>query len=207
MADCGLCNLALADLPQIQLPCTHRSHTHCFLANLEDTGPFNWRYLECVECHVALFPEPDHVSVASHNSEGTRIENLLETNRTFKKDLKFYMHAKRSVSKPLLAFRRLVAAKKAEVAPVYAQIKAQYEGLSNTKKDELMASEEYKTYKRADARSYSLYRGLLRKYNLHRGFYHALRTKPGFKLLSPPSRWRDRPSWIIRKALRLYLRM
>lgn len=207
MAECGLCNEPLGDLPQIQLPCTHRSHSQCFLANLEETGPFNWRYIHCAECDVNLFPENDHVSVGSHPSEETRIENLLTNNRNFKKDLKYYMHAKRSVAKPLAAFRRLIATKKAEVAPVYAQIKAQYQGLSNMKKDEIQASDEYKVYRRADARFRALYQGLLTKYNLHRGFYHSLRSKPGFKTFSAPSRWRDSPSWMIRRTLRLRLRM
>jgi hypothetical protein len=119
------------------------------------------------------------------------------------------MHLKRQMNKPFSEFKNLVATKKAEVANTYALMKAQYEGLYNTKKDEIMESEQYKMYTKAQKKYISSYSSLRRRYNLIGSSFSALSTKPGCRYIHQPLYWRYRskqPSYLIRHALHLRLR-
>ena len=170
----------------------------------------NWRHVHCSACEALVFePQEDETvyTQATATSETTRLENLYETNRNFRRIIKTYMHAQRSVAKPFAAFRKVIATKKAEVAEQFAQIKAQYEGLANVKKDEIQATPEYKAYLKAVSRQRALYQSMLRNYNLHRGFYTVLQNKQGLRRLCAPRYRYTAPQWLIRRALHLRLRM
>lgn len=211
---CGFCEQEIGDVPKIELLCHHFFHTNCFLVNFGDQcavcdRPFlqdgEWQEVEA---------EADNQSINSNHSEtsaagAARILNLYNTNRHFRRDIKTYAHAVSSMSKPKRELQKLIALKKAELAEPYALIRAQYEGLYNTKKEQLVQSEPYKAYKRADARSQRLYSNLGTKYRVYKHHFYALQDLPGLKRLRRPNEWRwryySRPSSLIRRALRLRL--
>lgn len=220
MADiCAYCEHEFQNFPRIELVCHHSFHTHCFLENVAITNPEHLLFLPCRTCEQPIFAqeqdfqenigeEEDTHSVNSTNSrqqQETRLSNLWDTNPTFRKDVQTYMKATRNVSKPRVAFQRLVKTKKTELIPTYTQIKAQYEGLYNVKKDEIQASAEYKTYKSASARQARYWNLLRQKYEITTWALHGLRGKRGCKSIRRPFFWRDSPEYFIRRALRLRL--
>lgn len=211
MADtCGICNEDLGELPRTELLCHHICHTSCFLNTIQATNFYDQRFLACVVCEEPFF-EQDNDSVQTdetENSDAQRANTLYETNTNFRKDIKYYMYVKRALNRPHRNFRNLLAVKKAEVQDAYMLMKAQYEGLYNTKKDELTQSEEYKLYSQAQKKYLVTYSSLRRKYNVTRAMLYSLRTRPGLKSISS-HRWyysTVRPGYMIRKALRLRLR-
>jgi hypothetical protein len=207
---CGFCEHEIGDVPKLELLCHHFFHTNCFLVNFGD---------HCAVCNTPFLQdgaveEEDHedtISLESDHSEetteaaATRILNLYTTSRHFRRDIKTYTHAASSVSRPRRELQKLISLKKAELAEPYALIKAQYEGLYNTKKEQIIQSDPYKSYKRADARAQRLYVNLGTKYRVYSYHFHTLQTLPGLKRLR--SRWRyySRPTSLIRRALRLRL--
>lgn len=211
---CGFCENEIGDVPKIELLCHHFFHTNCFLVNFGDhCAVCNEPYLQDGEGLEEEEGEQDAMSVGSHASNattgatGTRVLTLYNTNRAFRRDIKTYIEAARSISKPRKELQKLLGLKKAELAQPYALIKAQCEGLYNTKKEEIVQSEPYKSYKRADARSQRLYTQLGTKYRVYSYHFPALNALPGLKRLHRPNRWRYyyRPSTLIRRALRLRL--
>lgn len=205
---CGFCEHEIGDVPKLELYCHHFFHTNCFLVNMGE---------QCPVCDEPFLNEEeeeaqnnnDTASVQSNTSEAsaTRVLNLYNTNRTFRRDIKTYAHAFSSISKPKRELQKLIATKKAELQEPYALIKAQYEGLYNTKKEQILQSEPYKAYRRADIRMQRLYSNLGTKYRVYSHHFHTLQTLRGLKRLRGPSRWRyhRRPNSLIRRALRLRL--
>ena len=220
MADtCPYCQEPFNNQPQTELPCHDRYHTQCFLDHIvnEMTGANFPDDAQCMVCQHLLFPgihgdneQEETETVVSHTSAASqtnRVQELYNSNRNFRCSVKHYAKALQSVSKHATAFRKVVAAKKAEIAEIYAQIKAQYEGLANMKKDELQATPEYKAYRKALSSSRLMYTNLLRRYALDRAFYRDLWDTPGLRRLRRPHYYHSAPQWIIRRALRLRLKM
>jgi hypothetical protein len=213
-ANCCVCEEALQERPTTQLLCGHQYHTQCFLTNLAVAE--NIWDVQCVACHQGLLPDFEHEEeqeeqedqnndAGTYAEEETRISNLYDTNEAFRKDIKKYMSALRAAAKPRATFRKLAAAKKAELAPTWAQIKAQYEGHYNLKKDELIQSAEYKAFRSCDSRINRLFSLLRERYNVTGWGIRILRTKPGCKSIRRHLSWRDSPRYIIRRILRLRL--
>jgi len=209
---CGICEHEIGEVPKIELLCHHFFHTNCFLLSQAET---------CAVCEEPLLEEEaeaeegadeeadDAQSVHSNpQTYQTFILNLYNTNRHFRRDIKTYAHAVSSINRHKREVQKLLAEKKAEVAEPYALLKAQYEGLYNTKKEEVVNSDAYKNYKRFDTRAQRLYAGLRTKYGVYSYQFSAFRNTPGLKRLHGP-RHRygrgSRPSSLIRRALRLRL--
>lgn len=218
--NCSACEHPLQERPTTQLLCGHSYHTQCFLTNLAVAE--NIWDVHCVTCHGGLLPDFEHEhqdveeeeeeeeqednnDAGTYAAEEERLLNLYDTNETFRKDIKKYVVALRGAAKPRTAFRKLAATKKAELAPVWAQIKAQHEGLYNVKKDELLQSQEYKTFRSADARINRLYSFLRQRYNVTGWGLRCLRTKPGCRSIRRHLSWRNSPRYIVRRTLRLRL--
>lgn len=213
MADlCGLCEEAFGERPQTQLVCTHRFHTDCMFARIaaEET----LATLHCTTCENPMFPgeegeeeeEEDAESVHTEETIGarrTRVLTLYNTNRTFRRDMKTYVHAISSMSKPRNEFQALLRRTKAELKEPYALIKARYEGLYNTRKDQLIHSAEYIAYKKAFQRTQRLFSNLRTNYRVFSYHLPALTTVPGLKRLR--GRFGPRPFRLIQRALRLRL--
>lgn len=228
---CNICNRTTENFPTTELLCHHICHTFCFLNNIQ-TAQDNLHFLACVTCERPVFgnevaeeeddedaeteyelvddavavQQPDNIVMTDENNQTNRVNRLFERNEQFRKDLKKYMLASRSCSKPRKAFQKLVTAKKAELKPRYEQIKAMYEGLYHTKKNEIVSSDEYKNYRRADAQVRRYWNIIRTKYDVRGYAIEALRTKKGFKTLRRPySPYRRSSQGIIRRALRLHI--
>ncbi len=173
--------------------------------------------LQCVVCHQQVLQgfeqqeeeqeeeaEDDTGSVASNTSQ-IRIVNLWNTNERFRKDIKTYQASVRGLSKPKLAFIKVLRTKKREVAERYALLKAQYQGLAGTKKDEILQTQEYKTYKSACASHWRSANKLRTAYDIAFYDFRYLRHIRGLKSLNRPRYWCHRPDYAIRRALRLRL--
>ncbi len=223
---CTFCHHEFQNFPCIELSCHHRFHTHCFLGNLAviaTANPDHLLFLPCRTCEEPVFAQQEEVDVdqpfeneeeqvqdnqSVHNTdasvaEETRINSLWTTNTQFRQDIQNYIKATRCVAKPRREFQALVKTKKDEVAPTYALIKAQYEGLYNVKKDELMSSTQYKTYRSADMKQIRYWYLLQQKYNLNSLSLIYLRSKRGCKTIHRPFFWRSKPKYLIRRALRI----
>ncbi len=211
--NCSVCEHPLQGRPITQLLCGHSYHTQCFLTNLavaEDITD-----IICVTCHVGLLPDFEHEQEEQQEeeqeeeedqnnnvAEEERLLNLYDTNETFRKDIKKYVMALRGAAKPRTAFRKLAATKKTELAPTWALIKAQYEGLYNVKKDELTQSAEYKEFRSADARITRLFTHLRQRYDLTGWGIRCVRVKPSCKSIRRHYHWRNSPRYVLRRALR-----
>ena len=210
---CGICEEPLGERPTLQLLCHHFFHTECMLAHIVTTNYEDLHLTRCLVCDTHVFlndnDENEH-GIAQfeqpvQGNEEIRISTLYDTNEEFRKDIKKYMAATRGVSKPRLAFQKLCQAKKVELAPTYALMKAQYEGLYAIKKEQLVTSDEYKAVRRAEAK-YTRHWSILReKYNIRSSSLETLRTKRGCKSIHRLAWWRTRPQSLIRRALRLRL--
>lgn len=216
---CAICEHPFENQPQTELLCHHRYHTQCFLENVAVTlvGQHPHNRLQCVVCHGQLLEdfqqgdvdeeeedqeEEDAQSVGSTTSH-TRIVNLWNTNERFRKDIKSYQASCRALCRPLREFQALTRTKKQELAPRFALLKAQYEGLAGTKKDEIMQSPEYKAYKSAIAKQTRWITKLRDAYGVSGYTLRHLRGIRGLKSLRRPSYWLFRPNSIIRRALLL----
>jgi hypothetical protein len=204
---CGICEHEIGEVPKIQLLCHHFFHTNCFLLSQGET---------CAVCEEPLLEEEGEDEEADdaqsvQNTPQTDqpfILNLYNTNRHFRRDIKTYAHAVSSINRHKREVQKLLAEKKAEVAEPYALLKAQYEGLYNTKKEEVVNSDAYKNYKKFDTRARRLYAGLETKYGVYSYQFPAFRNTPGLKRLRGPRHaygGGSRPSSLIRCALRLRL--
>jgi hypothetical protein len=169
------------DEQQTQLLCHHRMHTACFLqiAHLD----FN-----CPHCNEPINPNGPAAQFQHHESdvEGARIRNLYETNEAFK-TLAQKIAKKRSLaSKSQTAYTKLIKTKKEEIRNQLLAIKAQLEGLTETKKTEIKESTIYKEYMSAN-RGYNLLLGKMRtEYNCsERKLGRALQEKQGFRRFTP----------------------
>lgn len=222
---CSICNRDIQNFPTTELLCHHVCHTTCFLNNIRNAEELH--FLSCVTCERPVFgdevadeeeeeeeeqtelveeviEQPDNLIMTDENNQSNRVNRLFERNEQFRKDLKKYMLASRACAQPYKAFQKIVTAKKTELKPRYAQIKAMYEGLYHTKKNELIASDEYKNYRKADAKMKRYWNLLREKYDVRGNSLQYLTDKKGFKTLHRPY-WSYRRSCqsIIRRALRL----
>lgn len=225
---CETCHLPLENQPSLQLLCGHRYHTQCFLHNLEVAiANENAHQAQCVGCQQYLFfvneehesddEEEEQIQYGPENNqnlqhqqpltERQRVHNLWDTNSEFKKDLKIYMKSQRDMARPLRAFQTVLMTKKRELNEIYMPMKLRLEGIYNTKKDELMNTEECKAYRRALARCQRYYNLVHTKYTLTNSAFSYLREKRGCKRLKRYRyRWVTTPHWMIRRAIRFRFR-
>lgn len=168
---------------QTGLLCGHKMHTTCFLeiAHLPETI--------CRTCNEPI--NPNMPVFHNHNDnqsdiEATRIQNLYDTNATFKGIAQKLAKKRRLVSTKHTAYLKLIKTKKQEIREQLLLLKAQLEGLTETKKTEIRESTVYKEYIAAN-RGYSLLIGKLRNdYNCsERKIGRALRNKVGFRRFTP----------------------
>lgn len=195
------------DQMKAQAPCGNLFHTPCFLYLRPQR---NGHIHECGPCFALFYPDDEEIEEVEEealNTEQNRISNLYDTNEEFRKDIKKYVTALRGISKPKREFQKLVATKRAELQPRYTQIKAMYEGLYNTKKNEVITSNEYKVYRTADSRISRYWSMLREKYQLDNyNSLNVLAHKRGCRSIRRPRRyWHNTPSYIIRRGLRLRL--
>lgn len=196
---CTVCQHPLnPDTPQTELLCHHKFHTTCLMD--ENNG---FLCSVCEDTDDVYFPNPADAPVAGRE----QVLKLYDDDARFRRQLKAYVDATKACAKPRKALANLAKQKKLQVAVRYAQIKAELEGLYETKKDEIIATEEYKAYKKANAKQTASYMRLRRDYADYTRNLSHLREKPGLKTLRPL--WAmhyHRPSTFIWRALRFQYR-
>lgn len=209
---CPICEEVLGDRPRSELLCHHVYHSECLFRRIQNATDFF--DVECVTCQELLLPlnegleeEEDNQNAENESvQERDRIQNLWLTNERFRKHIRAYHKANREISKPKMAFAKLLAIKKAELLPRFTLLKAQYEGLAGVKKDEIKESQEYKTYRSTLTKSIGMFSRLRRDYEISQYHFRHLRGYPGLRLLGRGrNRWRSTPGYMIRRALRLRL--
>lgn len=191
MEQCSLCDEPFGDRHICQLVCGHTYHTQCLMD--EDA------YFYCEVCG-----DPEEEVLNEDDAQtAARLRTLWDTNEKFRKDIKAFQKVKRDLAAPKKAYQDFVAQKKAEVAPRWALLRAQYEGLYNTKQDEILESEQYKAYKAAYTKLTNAAGKLRARYEIHRWDFSSLRVLPGCKRLSYTPWLIPRPQSLLWRALRL----
>lgn len=213
---CTLCEEPLEGQPQMELLCHHRYHTQCFLTNVATAIHGGQDNLQCVVCHQHLFEQEEEENIYEEDeqtenetavdSERTRLFQLWDNNAEFRADIKKYQQALRGSSQSFKTFKELLRAKKTELNTIYLPIKLHIEGLYSVHKEQIKQSQAHKDYSSALRKSVRYYTNLQQKYNMNSWSLSILREKRGCKRLQRPyHRWRSRPSWLIRRAIRLYV--
>ena len=187
-------NPLLENEQQMELLCHHRLHTACFfqIAHLD--------YI-CPHCNEPINP---NMPLLNNNNEsdveGARIRTLYETNETFKTLVQKLSKKRRLVSKTQTAYTKLIKTKKQEIKNQLLAIKAQLEGLTETKKSEIRESDTYKEWMSAN-RGYSCLVNKMRgEYNCsERKLGRALKEKTGFRRFTPYRYHRFRRSTLNRE--------
>lgn len=190
---CSLCGEPLqADSICTELLCHHKFHTACLI----DEG----LELECTICEdQGVFY--DHANTAPHITQ-EQVLKLYDDDAVFRRQLKAYVDATKACSKPRKALADLARQKKQQLSIRYAQIRAEVEALYETKKDELVSSEEYKAYRKAVQKHQASYSRLRTNYRDYTHRLSDLREKPGLRTLRPY--WQThcyRPTTFIRRAI------
>jgi hypothetical protein len=198
MADlCSHCEHFLTpETPQTELLCHHKFHTTCLLD--QNNG------FVCELCEENDMYQPPALIPAAGREQ---ILKLYDDDERFRKQLKAYVEATKECAKPRKALADLAKQKKLQVSVRYAQIRAELEALYETKKDEIISSEDYKAYKKASAKQQASYSKLRTNYGEYIYSLSHLREKPSLKSLR--SIWQTncwRPSTFIHRALRFRYR-
>ena len=162
-------------------------------------------FFYCEICGDAEDAEDEMLNQQNEQQNINRVRTLWDTNEQFRKDIKAFQKVKRELAQPHKAYKEFVAQKKAEVAPRWALLKAQYEGLYSTKEDEIRESEQYKTYKAAYTKVNAVLYRIRARHNVSGWDFYALRSIPGCKTLRYSPWLIPRPQGILRRALRLRL--
>jgi hypothetical protein len=198
LAECWRCHEPLLENePQTELPCHHFLHTTCFVQIVH----YNlWR--NCPICNEVFNQneEDEEETPAAQLSEETRIQNLYNSNARFKEAAKKLVKQKGLCSSSRMKVAKLVKEKKNEVRNQLLLIKAQLQGITETKKREVMNSQEYKNYIKSQ-RAYTMMENKLRAdYNCSpKLLSRALYEKPGFRRFNPRSRWFHRSYYLFQR--------
>ena len=199
-AVCWRCNEPLLETqPQTELPCHHFLHTAC-LINIVHYNAHN----ECMICNTIFYEHED--DFVADVSEETRIQTLYNTDTKFKKAAKNLVKQKGLCGRNRTKVVNLIKQKKNEIRNQLLLIKAQMEGLTNTKKQEIFNSQEYKDYVKSQRTYTALENRLRRDYTCSpKLLQRALQEKTGFKRFNPRHRWRDRSYYLFQRPWRFHI--
>ena len=205
---CNICEEALNNLPCTELLCHHKYHTQCFLTNVA-TGIHNIDMIQCVVCHMSLFPEEDE-DEPIQQAEGAaylgeaEIQTLFDTNEQFRQDLKIYVKTSEASSKPRRTFQRFLVVKKRELKeecnPLFQQLKTFY----TAKKEQIVESNEFKEFKKTESKWRRSYKYVKQTYGVDSYNLQFLRSKPGMRRLHAPPWYLRSPMRIIKRSLGYY---
>jgi hypothetical protein len=187
---CWRCHMPITEgHAKTELPCHHFLHTNCFVEVIH-----HGLFANCVLCDQIFNPHQhmeDNYQTDNHQHiERERICQLYDTNPRFKEIAKKLVKQKALCSKTRIGVQKLIKQKKGEVREQLLLIKAQLEGITSLKKNEVQTSQQYKDYMKAK-RSYAAAENKLqRDHNCSAKLLsRALREKPGFKRFNARHRW------------------
>lgn len=193
--NCCRCDAPIqVNQPQIQLLCHHPMHTNCFF----EIGHMNFPCPQCrqpVNPYEPLFQEQqmEERQEQERQTEEQRVQGLYTTNEAFQKLAKKIVKKRSIAIQKDKILRSFIKTKKSEIRNQLLAIRAQLEGLTETKKREIRESNQYKESMAAN-RGYSLLTNKLQAtYDCsERKLARSLREKPGFRRFQPLRRYRYR---------------
>lgn len=221
--------------PIIDFPCLHRAHSTCFLQLLNnETYSLAEQSRRCQFCEVTLFetqeeetedagvegyvenqvmegPENQEVPIEEADTTLTyseRIRKRVQENEQMQRDIKAYIKAKRACGPKRAALQKFVAEKKQEIKHSVDSLREQLGSLVRAQKNIIRQSQSFKDYKGAFFRVTIMKARISKLYNLDMdSLRRALRNETGFRQMTRGFRYRDSPSYVVRKAFyRRYIR-
>ena len=200
--ECWYCHEEMVETqPRSELPCHHFLHTTCFI-NIVHYNTYN----SCALCNTIFNQNPIDEIEETQVPDTTRIQNLYDTNEQFKNLAKKLVQKRRLYGKERTRVTKFVREKKNEIREQLLVLKAQVEGLTSLKKNEVFQSQEYKDYVKAK-RSYTVIKTKLeRDHNCSpKALARALHEKPGFRRFNPHQSWRHRSYYLFQRAWHFYI--
>lgn len=214
--------------PIIDFHCLHRAHSSCFLQLLNnETHSLAEQYRRCQFCEVTVFETVDDESVENEQEgyqenqviEGPenqevpleepddnltyyeRLRKRVQENKQMQGDIKAYIKAKRACGPKRGALQKFVAEKKQEIKHSVESLREQLGSLLRAQKNIIQQSQSFKDYKGALFRVTLLKAQITKRYNLDmHSLRRALKNEPGFRQLTREFRYRDSPSYLVRRG-------
>jgi uncharacterized protein YfcZ (UPF0381/DUF406 family) len=187
---CGLCLEEMGQVPHVELLCNHFFHTECFLERENN---------DCVVCNQT---EVEHDTIQEED-ESARISRLYDSDRKLQTLLKNYKTSCSELSKVRRPLTHLIQRKKEDLHGVVDTLLEQIKTCHAQKKQEVLNSQEYKTYHSKYLRCYNLKNKLYRDYDITTYSFQYLRTKKGMKNLRRIPYGSNSPR-MVRRKLRVY---
>lgn len=198
---CTFCQVELLETDvKSEMPCHRFFHTAC-LVNLwfdEDWNHFD----DCAICQPLLgghghgqnqndFQQNYDVPNQDEVQPRQRIRNLFDTDEQFRKKVKELVKQKTIVTKARSVAEKLNRTKKGEIRNQLLLIKAQLQGLIETKQEEVQTSVEYKEYMKSKRKYGTLMNHLEQEYRCRESCLRDyLNDKPGMRRFDGLRRWK-----------------
>ena len=219
--------------PIIEFPCWHRAHASCFFQLLNNaTHSLAEQNHVCQMCETSIFEPveedeeeeeeieedqneivegPEQEEVPSDNASLTYYERLrkrFDENKDMQKDVKAYIKAKQACSSKRKTLQKFTGEKKGEIKHSVESLREQLASLLRVQRKSIVQSQAYKSYNGAYLRVSMLRARIAKKYNIDMdSLRRAIQEKKGFRRWTRDFRWRDNPSYILRRAFyRRYIR-
>jgi len=192
---CGICLEELAEEPHVELLCHHFYHTECFLARQNNTCLLCQQFREEQEAEEQAI----HVLEQEQNTESVRVTKLFDTDEKLRTLLKTYKASCTELSKHRRPLTQLLQRKSEDLRGVVDSLLEQIKTIHRQKKQEVLNSQEYKTYHSKYARCCNFMNRLRRDYQIVPSSFRYLRTKRGMKHLRRISWGSDAPRMVRRK--------
>ena len=194
MADfCGICDQELGGEPISELLCQHFVHTRCLFEEVDNhaaTIHYNPHHFVCWTCDAPLFQIREHEqqenTVTEQNAreeEGNRVRTLYDTNEKMRNLVKRYISSCRDINVPRRNFLKLVRRKQEDLNSATEPLLAQLKRIHQEKKQEVLNSQEYKTFRSVEKKCLNYQSQLRRLYRFNRESYWQLAEKRGCRRL------------------------
>jgi len=184
-----------------ELPCHHFFHTLCLVELIQHQAENGYFVCDCGDHILPHDDEDEEIAEAEIQGqqqevnhlvvERLRIQNLYQTNQTFKKAVKTFKAKAAELKRNHTALKKLTSEKKQEIHPQLSTIRTQLEGLTELKKSEIQSSQIYKDFLKSK-RAYNLLQTRLETtYDCRvRSIWNSLQNERGFQRYPYISRWR-----------------
>ena len=130
-----------------------------------------------------------------------RLRKRVQENKQMQGDIKAYIKAKRACGPKRAALQKFVAEKKQEIKHSVESLREQLGSLLRSQKNIIQQSQSFKDYKGAIFRVTLIKAQITKRYNLDmHSLRRALKNEPGFRQLTREFRYRDSPSYLVRKG-------
>lgn len=198
---CGICLEDLTDEPQVELLCHHFYHTECFLGRHNNNCLLCQQIREHEQRDLDVLAEEQlgQVRQEEENIESARVNQLFDTDEKLRVLLKNYKASCTELSKHRRPLTQLLQRKSEDLHGTVDTLLQQIKDAHRQKKQEVLNSQEYKTYHSKYARCCNFMNRLRRDYQIVPSSFRYLREKRGMKHLRRISWGSDAPRMVRRK--------